>query len=754
MKATARTQATAYIFGSGQQFKKEILVHDCCYWNQHRKEDHIMHLRKAAWFGIIVTGLCSAAPALKYSTYLGGSGSEAIAKIVLDAAGNIYVAGSTDSVNFPVTPGVVQAKPGGRMEVFVAKLDPSGAVIYCTYLGGNGMDEATDLAVDAKGNAYVTGLTRSTDFPTTPGVLRSTSTGGSFVAKLNPNGTMLLYSTYLDTVGAEAYGIAVDSVGRAYVTGTTYSSDFPTTPGAFQRMAKSNDAFVAKLNTEGTGLVYATLVGGDLGDSASRIAVDDVGNAYLAGGTKSENFPTTSAAFQKRKGAGTSEDAFVFKLNPDGSGLVYSTYLGGSGPEGAYDMTIDTRGNVYVTGITYSADFPVTPSALQKTYGGNGDAFVATLGADGSALLYATYLGGARGDSGGGITVGPGGEAYVTGVAAEGFPVTPDAVQAVPRGYTDAFLVRLDALGAVLKFSTFLGGGDNDSGSAVAVDSVGNVYLAGGTLSNDFPVTAGALQKAFGGGTNGDTFIAMIGVPVDVSPQITVAGIGNAANYVAGKVAPGEIIVVYGSNFGPSTPAQLQYVNGVATTTLGNTRIYFDNVAAPMIYAASGALSCVVPYAVKTSTQVQVEYNGVKGSTLTVPVVDSVPGIFSLNQSGTGQGAILNWPDYTVNGASNRVAAGGSIMAYATGEGNTDIAIDGQRVPLTGPYPKPLLGPWTATVGGKPATVTYYGSAPDNIAGLFQVNAQIPPDLAPGIYDLVIKAGNFTSQSGLTVAVK
>jgi uncharacterized protein (TIGR03437 family) len=240
-------------------------------------------------------------------------------------------------------------------------------------------------------------------------------------------------------------------------------------------------------------------------------------------------------------------------------------------------------------------------------------------------------------------------------------------------------------------------------------------------------------------------------------PQITLAGIGNAANYVAGKVAPGEIIVVYGLNFGPATLAQLQYVNGVASTTLGNTRIYFDNVAAPMIYAIAGApgvLSCVVPYGVKTSTQVVVEYNGVKGNTLTVPVVDSVPGIFSLNQSGTGPGAILNWPDYTVNGISNRVAAGGYIMAYATGEGKTDIALDGQKVPLLGPYPKPLLAPWTATVGGKPAAVTYSGSAPDNVAGVFQVNVQIPPDLTAGVYDLVIKGGSFTSTAGLTVAVK
>jgi uncharacterized protein (TIGR03437 family) len=243
------------------------------------------------------------------------------------------------------------------------------------------------------------------------------------------------------------------------------------------------------------------------------------------------------------------------------------------------------------------------------------------------------------------------------------------------------------------------------------------------------------------------------------TPQITLAGIGNAANYVAGKVSAGEIIVVYGLNFGPAALAQLHYTNGIADTTVGNTGIYFDNVAAPMIYAVAGSpgvLSCVVPYGVagKTSTQVQVEYNGVKGNTLTVPVVDAVPGIFSMNQSGTGPGAILNWPDYTINTSTNRVAAGGYIMIYATGEGKTDIAIDGQRVPLLEPYPRPLLTPWTATVGGKTATVIYCGAAPDNVAGLFQLNAQIPLDLPTGVYEVVIKAGNFASQVGLTVAVK
>jgi uncharacterized protein (TIGR03437 family) len=241
-------------------------------------------------------------------------------------------------------------------------------------------------------------------------------------------------------------------------------------------------------------------------------------------------------------------------------------------------------------------------------------------------------------------------------------------------------------------------------------------------------------------------------------PQITLDGIRNAANHVTGQVAPGEMVEVRGLTFGPAAMAQLQYVNGVAATTLGNTRIYFDNVPAPMIYAVSGTpsvLSCVVPYSVagKTSTQVQVEYNGARGNTVSVPVVAAVPGIFSLDQSGTGPGAILNWPAGTLNGISNRVFAGGNIVAYVTGEGKTDIAIDGQQVPSLGPYPRPLLA-LAATVGGESALVSSSGGAPGRIAGLSQVTLQIPPDLAPGIYDLVITAGSFSSTAGLTVAVK
>lgn len=326
-----------------------------------------------------------------------------------------------------------------------------------------------------------------------------------------------------------------------------------------------------------------------------------------------------------------------------------------------------------------------------------------------------------------------------------------------------------DSYGVVLS----LGSSSASWSARVVSDQAADTWLSVSPLSGTGPaiLRVSAVPAGLAAGTYQATLLVestdavpqVVRVPISFTvypPYVEtpyIFSVVNAASYQANKVAPGEIVTAYGFDFGTTELAQLQYVNGVAATTLSNTRIYFDDVAAPLIYVQKGIfsqLSCVVPYSVKTSTEVRIEYNGVKSDPITVPVADAVPGIFSLDQSGTGPGAILNWPDYTLNSSSNRVAAGGYVMAFGTGEGKTDIAIDGQKVPQGGPYPKPLLGPWTATIGGKTAAVVYAGAAPDNIAGLFQVNIAVPADLAAGVYDLVISAGEFKSQSGLTVAVK
>ena len=323
-------------------------------------------------------------PVLSYSTYLGGSNLDETDGIAVDASGNVYVVGSTDSPNFPTAPGVVQATFGGT-DVFVAKLNPTGtALVYTTFLGGSGLDIEADIAVDASGNVYVTGTTFSTNFPTTPGVFQPTyggtgsdpgsgQGGDAFVAKLSPTGAALVYATYLGGSGDDTTtgGLAIDAAGNAYVTGGTNSIDFPATPGVVgPTISGITDAFVAKLTPTGTALAFATYLGGSDVEGGGDIAVDASGNVYVTGTTSSTNFPTTPGVFQPTFGG--VEDAFVAKLTPTGAALVYATYLGGNNRDWGNGLAVDENGNAYVAGQTNSTNFPTTPGVMQPTYGGGG----------------------------------------------------------------------------------------------------------------------------------------------------------------------------------------------------------------------------------------------------------------------------------------------------------------------------------------------------------------------------------------------
>jgi hypothetical protein len=443
-------------------------------------------------------------PILSYSTYLGGSNVDFANAIAVDAAGEAYVAGGTSSTNFPTTAGAFQTSyasyPLGS-NAFVAKLNAAGnGLVYSTYLGGNGGDFASAIAVDPAGQAYVTGDTTSTNFPITPGALQTSNAGGfdGFVAKLTAAGSELVYSTYLGGSDADfVNGIAVDAAGEAYVAGATASTNFPVTPGAAQTSnAGSLNAFVAKLNAAGSGLVYSTYLGGTGSDQANRIAVDAAGEAYVAGLANSVNFPTTVGALQTSDPSnGSFGHAFVAKLNAAGSGLVYSTYLGGSGNDQANGIAVDPAGQAYVTGLTFSKNFPTTAGALKTSIAGVENAFVAKLNAAGSGLVYSTYLGGSEFDVANAIAVDTAGEAYVAGsTASTDFPTTPGAPQTYYAGGDDAFVAKLNAAGSGLVYSTYLGGSELDVASAIAVDAAGEAYVAGETGSANFPVTAGALQ--------------------------------------------------------------------------------------------------------------------------------------------------------------------------------------------------------------------------------------------------------------------
>jgi hypothetical protein len=388
---------------------------------------------------------------------------------------------------------------------------------WSTFLGGDDEDAAHGLAVDGSGNAYVTGRTWSANFPTTAGAFDETHNGGNsdiFVAKLNLTGSGLIYATFLggDYTDADTSGtcIFVDSSNNAYVTGKTWSANFPTTAGAFDETHNGYaDVFVTKLNAAGSALVYSTFLGGDDTDAARGIAVDGSSNAYIAGMTRSGNFPTTAGAFDETHNGWW--DAFVAKLNSTGSGLAYSTFLGGNADDAARGIAVDDFGNAYVTGYTDTLDgcFPTTAGAFDETFNGYFDAFVAKLNAAGSALAYSTFLGGDGGDAGTGIALDSSSNAYVTGgTGSANFPTTAGAFDETHNGWGDVFMAKLNSTGSGLVYSTFLGGSDGETGSGIAVDGSGNAYVSGRTWSANFPTTAGAFDETHNGWL--DVFVAKL----------------------------------------------------------------------------------------------------------------------------------------------------------------------------------------------------------------------------------------------------
>jgi hypothetical protein len=453
-------------------------------------------------------------PVLVYSTYLGGGGDDQGIGVALDASGKAYVTGVTSSTDFPVTNGAAQATKAAASDIFITKLNATGtAALYSTYIGGSGNDEGLGIAVDLAGGAYVTGFTDSTNFPVTQGSVQTTRGGGTdaFVLKLNSVGTGLSYSTYLGgDLDEEGYGVAVDTSGNTYAAGVTDSANFPTNAGFQTTKSAGSDAFISKLNFNGTVLSHSTFIGGDGLDWGFAVTTDAGGNAYVAGVTGSSNFPTTSGSLQNALGGPA--DGFITKVNTTIAGptsLAYSTYLGGSGFDMCAGVALDATGSAYVTGLTASSNFPTTGGASQTAGGGSSDAFVSKIHANGSSLLYSTYLGGSGPDWGRGITVDTSGQAYVTGsTESPNFPVVAGAFQSSGAGKSDAFASKVNAAGTSLVYSSYLGGSNPDDGFGITSDLAGNVLVTGTTFSNNFPVTQGAFQTIDTGG--GDTFLAKI----------------------------------------------------------------------------------------------------------------------------------------------------------------------------------------------------------------------------------------------------
>jgi uncharacterized protein (TIGR03437 family) len=666
-------------------------------------------------------------PILSYATYLSGASASAIA---VDKAGNAYVGQSGSIVKLdPTGSRVLSTYSTSEVAVIALALDTAGNLVaagnrlpsplaggaYILKFDSRGtplfavplpspMAQVTDLALDPNASIYVTGS----------GLLAPGASGRAVIAveKFTPAGNLAYSYAFGGSDGDTPHAIAADSFGNAYIAGETHSPDFPVTSGAAQSeyaggasapgYGAYGDAFLAKIDPSGAKILFATYWGGSSSDVAYAIAVDAAGNAYIAGGTSSPDFPVTLAAFQTQYAGPSADptapdpagDAFVAKFSPTGAAL-WSTYWGGASADIAYALTLDADGNVYFAGTTESfADFPKSGPAI-PTCRLTGGPFVAALDPTGSKLIHSSGMSG--------------------------------------LGYDNAY--------------------------ALALDSTGAAYLAGATTSQVFFATPGAVQTAYTAGSS-NAFAARIDFTASGTYAACVLNgasfaAGNTTSFPLGTVAPGEIVSVFGIAIGPAAPQGLQLTSaGAVSTSLAGVTVSFDGIPAPLLYVSATQINAVVPYGLTSaSTRMTVSDNGQSYGPLAMPVAAAVPAIFTATQLGHGQATVLN-QDGTLNSIANPAARGSVITFFAEGAGLMSPGVPDGSV-STGPaLPVPELLV-TVVIRGVDATVRYAGAAPTYVSGLLQLNVVVPANIDFGnLVPLMLNVGSFSSQLDVTIALK
>jgi uncharacterized protein (TIGR03437 family) len=744
--------------------------------------------------GLLGHGTVSAAPGagpvLSYATFLGGGTGgtyTSVGAATTDSQGNVFITGSTDG-GVPTTPGSYHPQfIGGACygagqtfpctDVFVAKFSAGGQLIWSTYVGGSQSESGRAIAVDAAGNVFIAGTTNSTDFPVTANALQKTgpvepaeAPAAGFLVELDAAGAHLLYGTYLGASPDSPTSLAYGASGNLYVAGYAESGAFPLLhalqpnsgggdcSNAFQKLT-CGDAFIMRWRTSDMTLLASTLFGGSGDDSAGALTLDQSGNVYLTGSTSSANFPLKNP-LQSTVGGGVCQsvdgqvstrcpDAFVTKLSADLSSVLYSTRLGGDGADSGSGIAVDAQGNIVIAGTTQSTDFP-TANAIQPSLAmgtcyrisalGVGvpcsDGFVAKLAPDGASLVYSTYLGGSSDDTVYGLALDAAGNADVVGATeSTDFPVTPNAVQhcngtSLGTSGGTGFATALTS-GGQIAWSTYLGGSGFDVVQTAAAGQ-GQLFLGGITASPNFPVTAGAIQPKFFPG-NGIGFLAILDLTRSYSaPYVEPACVLNAASYLSGPIAPGEIISIFGQVLGPAGGAGPALdAQGRIAESLAGVSATFDGTAAPLLWAGPNQINAIAPFGLagKTSTQLVVSYLGAPSPPTTLAVGTAAPGVFTY--AGKTQAVAYN-QDGTLNGPSNPAARGSTMAIWMTGAGPLSQSYaDGQIVVGTAETLAALVSPPQLDFGSlnydaPQAVIVYAGQAPGLVAGAVQVNFTVP----------------------------